>query len=144
MPLTRKEMERVLAEGGSVLYKGAIITNAAELPSVADIAQGDPAQEAAAKSDLEKQVKDLQAQLATLRSGADNAGADKSDLDNKSDLDKSAGQTTPEEKVRVALSAAGVDTPEKLQAASDDDLLKLPGVTKSGLAAVRATAPTST
>lgn len=46
---------------------------------------------------------------------------------------------TAEEKARAALSRAGFDTPEKIATASDDDLLKIDGVTKAGLAKIRAT-----
>jgi predicted HD phosphohydrolase len=64
-------MEQAIREGGSVLYGGRIITRAEHLPSAAELAQGDPAAEAAAQADLQAQIADLQAQVAKLQAPAE-------------------------------------------------------------------------
>ena len=70
--LARKEMEAVIAAGGSVLIGGQIISRVADLPSEADLtaAAGDPeaAQEVVTK--LEAQIAALTAQVAKLTSPA--------------------------------------------------------------------------
>lgn len=64
--LTRKEMEQVLAEGGAVLYKNVIITDPKQLPSEADLAEGDAARTEAARQSLLEQQKMIDEQLAKL------------------------------------------------------------------------------
>lgn len=68
--LTRKEMEAVIASGGSVLWNGQTLWQAGQLPSAADLAAGDPAKEAAASADLHAQIAQLQADLAKLQPAA--------------------------------------------------------------------------
>jgi hypothetical protein len=65
--LTRDEMAAVIAGGGSVLYEGRTIWRAQDLPSEADLAQGDPEKEAAASASLQEQIAQLQADLAKLQ-----------------------------------------------------------------------------
>jgi len=75
--LTRDEMEAVIKGGGSVLYQGRTLSSVAQLPSVAELAQGDPDKEAAATADLQAQIAQLQQQLATLQPSAPAAKSSK-------------------------------------------------------------------
>lgn len=68
--LNRDEMERVIREGGSVLYQGVIITRIVDLPHAATLAQGDTAQENAVRADLDAQIAALAVQRAQLGGGA--------------------------------------------------------------------------
>lgn len=68
--LTREQMEKIIADGGSVLYNGSIINQAGQLPSKAELAKGDPAQESAVQSELQAKMADLQAQLDLLKANA--------------------------------------------------------------------------
>jgi hypothetical protein len=65
--LNRKQMEQAIAEGGSVLYEGQVITRAEDLPTEAALAKGDPAKEQAAAADLQARISAMEAELATLR-----------------------------------------------------------------------------
>ena len=65
--LTRDEMEAVIKQGGSVLHKGRTISRVQDLPSLADLAQGDPVAEVQVLATLQQQMADLQAQIATLQ-----------------------------------------------------------------------------
>ena len=65
--ITRETMERTIASGGSVLYHGVVISSIADLPSVAALAQGDPAKEQVAIAALTAQVQALQADIARLK-----------------------------------------------------------------------------
>lgn len=64
--LTRNEMEQVIKSGGSVLYKDQILFHLSQLPSEADMAAGNPEQEAAARAALDAQIAALTAQRARL------------------------------------------------------------------------------
>jgi len=64
--MKRSEMEQIIVQGGSVLYQGRTISRVQDLPSEADLAVGDPAQEAAATAALQAQMADLQAQIDRL------------------------------------------------------------------------------
>jgi hypothetical protein len=74
--LTRSQMEQVIKDGGSVLHGGRIITRMEHLPTDADLAVGNPEQEAAVAAALEAQIAALQArhdrlmQSRTVRTGA--------------------------------------------------------------------------
>jgi hypothetical protein len=65
--LSRDEMVKIIAGGGSVLHGGRIISREADLPSEADLAQGDPARAADVAADLQAQIAALQAQVAQLQ-----------------------------------------------------------------------------
>lgn len=69
--LTRAEMERVIAEGGSVLHGGQHISQIKDLPTEADLAKGDPDKEQAAAGNLQAQIDALQAQLGALQTQND-------------------------------------------------------------------------
>ena len=69
--ITRETMERTIASGGSVLYHWVVISSIADLPSVAALAQGDPAKEAVAFAALTAQMQALQADIARLRPAFD-------------------------------------------------------------------------
>lgn len=64
--MTRAEMEAVIARGGSVSYKGLIITRVANLPTEADLAEGDSTRSAAVVQSLDQQIAGLLAQRAQL------------------------------------------------------------------------------
>lgn len=65
--LTRKAMEQAISIGGSIAYKGRIIARVADLPTAAELAQGDPVAEAQAAQDVQQQIAALQAQLDALQ-----------------------------------------------------------------------------
>lgn len=65
--LTRKQMEQVLAQGGSVLYNGQVITQADALPTDADLAAGDPTREQALVAKLQADIAAKNAELESLR-----------------------------------------------------------------------------
>lgn len=69
--LTRDEMRKVIQEGGSVLWQGHTLTRLEQLPSEAQLAQGDPEKEHAATESLQTQIAQLQAQLAQLQPPAE-------------------------------------------------------------------------
>lgn len=68
--LTVEEMKRVIDEGGSVLvHKGTgkvLATKHEDLPTEAELAQGDPMKEAAAREHLDLAIATLQAQRDSL------------------------------------------------------------------------------
>ena len=65
--LTHAEMEAVVRNGGSVLFRGRVCASLAELPSLAELGEADPTQHAASLQDLEAARKDLDAQITRLR-----------------------------------------------------------------------------
>ena len=60
--LTRSEMEQAIKAGGSVLYKGRVIYQLGDIPDEAELASGDPEQEAVARNALDAQIAALQVQ----------------------------------------------------------------------------------
>ena len=66
--LTRAEMEQVIKDGGSVMYGGRVLNRAEHLPSEAELAQGNPAAEAAAESNLMAEADRISQQLQLLQS----------------------------------------------------------------------------
>lgn len=68
--LSREEMERVIREGGSVLYGGRTISRVQDLPNEVDLAQGDEAKQQALATDIDAQIAALITQRARLVSGA--------------------------------------------------------------------------
>lgn len=65
--LTHEQMREVIREGGSVLYRGRVISRIEDLPSPAVLAIGDPAKEQEIAHSLQAQIDQLQAQLAQLQ-----------------------------------------------------------------------------
>lgn len=119
--LTRQEMEQVIRDGGSVLHGGRLYTKIATLPTEAQLAAGNPEQEAAAKANLQSQVEALQAQLADLAS-SQSAPAAPSTYDAMSET----------------LAGAGFATPADVQAATDEQLRAVPGIGPATLKKLRA------
>lgn len=70
MGMTRAHMERVLAEGGSILHKGMHLTHIGQLPSEADLAVGNAEATAAALAGIAKQRAALDAQEFALLSAS--------------------------------------------------------------------------
>jgi hypothetical protein len=64
--LSRADMERVIKDGGSVLHRGILHTRVETLPTEADLAEGDPAREQAAREALDAQIAALTAQRSRL------------------------------------------------------------------------------
>ena len=65
--LSRTEMVDIIVNRKeSVILNGRIIDKVSDLPTEAELALGDEKREAAAKSSLEAQIKELQAQVALL------------------------------------------------------------------------------
>lgn len=65
MPMTRAQMEKIIAGGGSVLHRGQILSTVGQLPTEADLAQSD-AEKADASASLQAQIAALQAQVDAL------------------------------------------------------------------------------
>lgn len=70
MDMTRAHMERILAEGGSILHKGMHLTHISQLPSEADLAVGNAEATAAALAGIAKQRAALDAQEFALLSAS--------------------------------------------------------------------------
>jgi predicted flap endonuclease-1-like 5' DNA nuclease len=135
--LTRPEMEQVIANGGSVLHSGRLLTRVEHLPTAADLAKGDPAAETVAANALKPQIADLQAQLNKLAAPAQPAASGgTASMPDAPGLVETFGQ-----QIADRLGAAGFDTPEKLAAASDADLLAIEGIGDGTLKKIRATYP---
>lgn len=64
--LTRAGMEKVIRDGGSVMHGREIITNVDDLPSEAELAEGDEAAERVALDNIERQQRALDAQRNRL------------------------------------------------------------------------------
>lgn len=66
--MERADFFQVLREGGTVTYKGSLIKSVADIPSEAELAQGDPAAELEAKQNILAEMDRLKNELAILRS----------------------------------------------------------------------------
>ncbi len=66
----RKQMEKVIREGGTIMHDGRIIGSFNELPSEADLAKGDKKAEAQARAGLEAEHKRIIGELAKLNETA--------------------------------------------------------------------------
>jgi hypothetical protein len=65
--LTREGMEQAIKDGGSVkLQNGRIVSKIEDLPTLAELAAGNPGAEKIAREILEQQKRDIDAQLAKL------------------------------------------------------------------------------
>lgn len=129
--LTRSEMEQTIIQRGSVLYRGRIISRIQDLPSDADLAAGDPAQEAAAAAALDAQIAALQAQRARIGGGASPEIGPLSSP--TATLDSVAGADVAER-----LRAGGVADGVALARADDETLLAIEGVGPATLKKLRA------
>jgi hypothetical protein len=76
-------MVAIIAAGGSVLYKGRVLSRVQDLPTAAALAKGDAVREKATADALDAQIAALQAQRSTLgsvgASGTGGASAKKDD-----------------------------------------------------------------
>jgi hypothetical protein len=68
-PLTLDEMRAIIARGESVMWNDVVISDAAHLPTEAQMAVGDPEAEARAASHLEDQIARLRQDLSDLKEG---------------------------------------------------------------------------
>jgi hypothetical protein len=75
--LSRKDMERVIKGGGSVLYGGEIITSVKGLPDEADLAETDE-QLAAAAAKIEEEEKTVAAKKAKVETKTASRSSSKS------------------------------------------------------------------
>lgn len=133
--LSRAEMETAIRDGGSVLYGGQTLWQIGQLPSEADLAEGDPLAEAAVASALDVQIAHLTAQRARFNARGQSATL-QPPTSAQGGLAEALGQPAAD-----ALTAAGLDTPAALAAASDADLLAIPGIGDATLKKIRATYP---
>lgn len=65
--LSRRDMEDVIKQGGSVMYKGQVLTHVGHLPPEADLVAGDEEAEKRVAEELQRQRDAIDAQLAKLR-----------------------------------------------------------------------------
>ena len=132
--LSRAEMEQAIQDGGSVLHGGRLYSRIEDLPSAADLARGNPEQEAAAAAALDSQIAALQAQRAQLgQAGAELTFATTPVVAaGDHPFDTIVGQPIADK-----LMAAGYATPEAISAASDEQLLAIDGVGPKSVKALR-------
>lgn len=121
--LTRAQMEQVIRDGGSVLHSGQVITKIANLPTEAALAAGDPAAEAAAAASLQAQMAALQAQLDVLKA---------------TPTTPAAPATPTYDAISESLGEAGFADQAAVKAASDEQLLAVPGIGQATLKKLRA------
>lgn len=164
--LTRQQMEQAIKNGGSVLYGGRLITRTEHLPSDADLAEGNPEQEAAAAAALEAQIAALQAQrdrlgrarpVRTISGTVEQGGAPLGLGTQIGGLDQGVGsQQLPSvtgaghestehvfhsvvgEELTQKLIAAGYGSPYAVDQATDEQLLAIDGVGPKTLEKLRA------
>ena len=74
--LSREDMERIIREGGSVLYGGRTIVRVEDLPGAVELVGDDTAQREAVAAALDAQIAALTAQRARLGSGQPVARSD--------------------------------------------------------------------
>lgn len=159
--LSRDQMEQVIRSGGSVLHGGRLIGRVEQLPTDADLARGNPAQEALAAQALEAQIAALQAQYDRLTaSKAPQTGASSNPdhlaaLQGAPELPPGDLETDIAQPGRIAvgaehpfvetigqeladqLVAAGYDTPDAIVAATDEQLLAIKGMKPATLKKLR-------
>jgi DNA uptake protein ComE-like DNA-binding protein len=138
--LTRKEMEAAIAIGGSVLYKGQMLWQAGQLPTEADLAEGDAAQSAVVASSLDIQIAALQAQRDRMSIAMD---APKP-IDNAPPLQPNTPVTSIDAldaPTLDKLAAAGYADAAALSTATDEQLLAIPGIGQATLTKIRAAYP---
>lgn len=127
--LTRSQMEQAISSGGSVLLGGRLYTRAAELPSDAQLAQGDPDRELAAGAVLEQQISAMQAQLDQLQASQQQGGRPRIDpFAGTNDVNAPTIATIVGQESAERLAAAGVRTFEDVALASDEQLLAVEGI----------------
>lgn len=140
--LTRQDMEAVIKGGGSVLYKGQTLWQLSQLPTDADLAEGDPAAESAAAAALDQQIAHLTAQRDRLLQRGQSPT-----IEPPPSTSAPLGGTPPSgdpivealgQQTADALAAAGYTTPGQLQSASDEQLLSVPGIGQATLNKIRA------
>lgn len=120
-------MEQVIRDGGSVLHGGQIITKIEHLPAEAQLAKGNPEQEAAVADSLQAQIASLQAQLATLQ-GQQPAGGEQAPQDDLGGLPDGLAER---------LRAGGFTTRQQVRDADDERLLAIEGVGDATLKKIR-------
>lgn len=133
--MSRAEMEQVIRSGGSVLHQGSVITRLELLPSEADLARGNPEQEAAVAEGLRAQLAELQAQLERLQAGG--RGTQASGSPAQDAPPSGLGLTSVSRATEAALAEAGFASREALQAASDEQLLAVDGIGEATLKKLR-------
>jgi hypothetical protein len=130
--LTRDDMARVLANGGSVLYGGRLITRERDLPSAADLAGDDPVQQARAQAALQQQIAALQEQVAQLQQAEPQGAGHESSPDDHVFTEIVGWELTRR------LIAAGYGSPYAVDRATDAQLLAVEGVGAATLKKLRA------
>lgn len=73
--MTRPQMEQEIIQGRSVVYKGRTYTRVQDLPSEAELARGDPEQEAQVAAGLQAQIDALRQQLADVHTRQATSGS---------------------------------------------------------------------
>jgi hypothetical protein len=138
--LTRAEMEAIIRGGGSIHHGGKLITKIAELPDDVDLAQSNDDLEAAAEQ-LEREELELEQRRRKLSQRF--RERENSELAPTSQERPSAfaGSPLPAEFVaRDKLTEAGFDTLEKVEAATDEQLLAIRFVGDATVKDIRADA----
>ena len=65
--LTRPQMEKTIKEGGSVLHKGKVLARIEDLPTAAELAQGDQEKLRAELASVNRQIAALEGQRTALQ-----------------------------------------------------------------------------
>lgn len=99
--LTRPQIIEVLREGGSVIWNGALITNASNVPSEAELALASNEKDSIteAKSNLELELARLQVELAKVKAA-----------EKQSEKDEKKLPKTPKEAVEPKVEGSPADT----------------------------------
>lgn len=64
--LTLDGMKQVLAEGGTVIHQGRVLTQPSHLPNASELTYGNADREKAVKAAIQKQIADLTAQMQMI------------------------------------------------------------------------------
>lgn len=130
--LTRRGMQQSLAAGGSVLHKGRLITNEAELPNEEDVGAVSTEDLQVLDQDLERQQLELTQRRDRLRAKAEEQHRAASGKVADNDDDDDPGEPEPEPvfgDAKIPLS--------QLVGKTDEELLAIPGIGQGNLKKIR-------
>jgi septal ring factor EnvC (AmiA/AmiB activator) len=136
MPLTsypREHLVKAIREGGAVLHGGRLIEKVEDLPSEAELVQGDPAKEQAAAENLDAQIQALVEQKNRLArqqeeskkaaEAAQKAGEQQRQADEKAQKEADARKA----EAQKAAQASAASKPAQATAAASEDAVGAAG-----------------